>query len=565
MSNEWRIFGPPGTGKTTYLSDQIAKAAEARGADTILVASFTKAAATELTKRRLPIPRDRVGTLHSHCYRAIGSPPLVDEKIAEWNAANPGLALGIQGFDVDEQGTEQFANSPGDEIYGQYQIAKAAMLDRDFWSPRVAQFALLWEEWKSEAGLIDFTDMIQIAHDTVDEAPGAPKVGFFDEVQDFTPLELALVRKWGSRMEQILLAGDDDQCIYGFKGATPQAFLNPPVDEDHKRILSQSHRLPRAVKDLATRWIEQLDDRQTKQFDPRRSVLDKTIVEGEVLRVPIRRVYPEDMVSMIEQDLAAEKSVMILTACGYMLEQTLAVLRKRAIPFHNPYRKKRGDWNPMRSGKNSASARVLAFLRPDVRTWQRENRFWTWQDFFQWIEPLRATLFRHGCKTRVEKIVAEIKARGEKPATFDVDQFEFEGEPPPEETEGSVTPGTLRDLFVNGDDFNAACSGDIDWYRNNLIDTKRKPMAYPMAIAEKHGGHSLKREPSVVIGTIHSVKGAQADHVYLFPDLPPMAYDEWMLHKVGRGSIVRQFYVGATRAREKLIIGERSSNAAVEL
>jgi replication-associated recombination protein RarA len=55
---ETHIWGPPGCGKTTYVSRQVAKAAEKYGGDAVLVSSFTKAAATELAMRNLPIPQD---------------------------------------------------------------------------------------------------------------------------------------------------------------------------------------------------------------------------------------------------------------------------------------------------------------------------------------------------------------------------------------------------------------------------------------------------------------------------------------------------------------------------
>lgn len=55
MPNEYRIFGPPGTGKTTYLSQQIIKAVKKYGSRRVMVASFTKTAAEELVSRDLPL------------------------------------------------------------------------------------------------------------------------------------------------------------------------------------------------------------------------------------------------------------------------------------------------------------------------------------------------------------------------------------------------------------------------------------------------------------------------------------------------------------------------------
>ena len=66
---EFRVFGPPGTGKTTWLVKQVRRAAEKYGGEKVLCCSFTKTAATEMVNRITPpdeeplIPDSSVGTL----------------------------------------------------------------------------------------------------------------------------------------------------------------------------------------------------------------------------------------------------------------------------------------------------------------------------------------------------------------------------------------------------------------------------------------------------------------------------------------------------------------------
>ena len=74
VTAEYRIFGPPGTGKTTHVTRQIRNAADKYGANAVLVTNFSRTAAAELISRDLPVSPDRVGTLHSHCYHALGGP-----------------------------------------------------------------------------------------------------------------------------------------------------------------------------------------------------------------------------------------------------------------------------------------------------------------------------------------------------------------------------------------------------------------------------------------------------------------------------------------------------------
>src|SRR2546425_136609 len=118
MSEE-RLFGPPGTGKTSDLSDQIAKAAETDGGHSILVTSFTKAAAVELARKELPIPESQVATIHGHCYRALGSPKIAETRLAEWNKRNPDLELSNPGDRIEEGDTEPHFKTEADRVFAQ--------------------------------------------------------------------------------------------------------------------------------------------------------------------------------------------------------------------------------------------------------------------------------------------------------------------------------------------------------------------------------------------------------------------------------------------------------------
>jgi DNA helicase II / ATP-dependent DNA helicase PcrA len=75
----------------------------------------------------------------------------------------------------------------------------------------------------------------------------------------------------------------------------------------------------------------------------------------------------------------------------------------------------------------------------------------------------------------------------------------------------------------------------------------------------------LIETPKVIVGTIHSVKGGEADVVYLFPDLSQAGDAHYQRFGPPRDSLIRLFYVGATRARETLYICQRESARAVSI
>jgi len=536
---EYRIFGPPGTGKTSSLIVNIAEAARIFGGNNIIVSSFTKAAAVELISRigdkEIDINEKQVGTLHAHGYRSIGgeSAGEVAESrkwLKAWNEEF-GYLYKLSGeIDADEGA---FDLSDGDDTLVKYHNYRQRMIDRKFWNTSVQAFAQKWEEWKEKNHLIDYTDMIEIPLRSVDKSPGEPAVGIFDEVQDFTPLELALVRKWGKEMKKIILAGDDDQSIYAFKGASPEAFLNPPVDNNHKRVLGQSYRLPRAVQKFSQEWINLIKVREPKEFKPRDE-------EGEVRTLSLGSIKtPEYVIRDMERYLIQGKSIMILVTCSYMLEQVKKVLYAEGIPFHNPYRRKRVDWNPLHfyAEKTSAAQRLLAFLKPSLDVFEGESRQWTWAEVAKFSKLLKADgVFKRGQKKYVEFMR---KNTGTAEVSDLIKVFE---------------PAALENIM----------DCNIDWLRNHLMEADKKRLAYPLSILKSSGVEKLQAQPQVIISTIHAVKGGEADVVYLFPDLSYQGYQEYE-HHATRDSTIRQFYVGITRARESLIICEPATQFYVRL
>ena len=271
-TSEYRIFGPPGTGKTTNLTRQIRRAVERYGPQAVMVTSFSRAAAAELAGRDLPVDPDRVGTLHAHCYHTLGGPEIAEANVDEWNRANPHLTITamkkhtkLDGEEsAEETGDETEKN--GDEILGRLSRYRGLMLRRDLWPATLRDFETRWTTYKRENGLLDFTDLIETCLRDVPYAPKSPSVIFADEAQDLNLMQLTLVRKWGQRTNYFIVAGDDDQTIFWFTGAVPENLLDPDIPEDHKIILKQSYRVPHEVHRLANGLIHQVTRRQEKVY-----------------------------------------------------------------------------------------------------------------------------------------------------------------------------------------------------------------------------------------------------------------------------------------------------------
>src|SRR5262249_2995940 len=139
----------------------------------------------------------------------------------------------------------------------------------------------------------------------------------------------------------LVTAGDDDQTIYTFAGAAPEDLLAHEIPQRFRHVLNQSYRVPRCVHTLSQAWIEQVAIREPKEYFPRDEDGELRLFHGGNYR------YREPIVDEVERYVGNGKTVMLLATCSYMLEPLKAVLRKRGLPFHNPYRRKRADWNPL--------------------------------------------------------------------------------------------------------------------------------------------------------------------------------------------------------------------------
>ena len=527
---EFRTYGPPGVGKTTWLARQVENAAAKFGSNSVFLSSFTRSAAAELVSRNLPVPPHAVGTLHAHCYRAIGSPEIAESHAKEFNDAFPHFAVTPSGTASMDEGTadQPTGERPGDELAAQYQILRNRMTPRSVWPLNVLAFARAWERWKGEAGYMDFTDLIEFALEHTEHAEGNPAVGFIDEAQDLTPLQLALVRKWGQAMEYFILVGDDDQSIYGFTGATPEAFLNPPLPPENKIVLGQSYRIPRVVQAAAVQWIKRVARREEKEYAPRD-------FEGELLFAPSGNFQqPKPLVEYVKRYIEAGKTIMFLAACSYQLAKLIKTLREEGIPYHNPFRKTRGDWNPLAPRKGTSTVdRLIAYLEPD----SPDPGIWSPTQLAQWLEMCTAKgLLKRGAKQMLKGTLPQCPAS-------DAALEEWE-----------AYYKWLDNLFEPGALQGGGWQQEPAWLTAHANATFSPKLDFPMSILGKGGIEALRATPRVVVGTIHSVKGGQADVTVLCPDISLSSYQAATKSQQARDETIRQFYVGMTRCRETLII-----------
>jgi superfamily I DNA/RNA helicase len=99
----------------------------------------------------------------------------------------------------------------------------------------------------------------------------------------------------------------------------------------------------------------------------------------------------------------------------------------------------------------------------------------------------------------------------------------------------------------------------------SLLGSMEGSVAFPALVARRHGPAGLVERPRIVVGTIHSVKGGEADAVFLFPDLSEAGHAAYQRRGATHDSVIRLFYVGATRARRSLYWCAPASGRAVNV
>jgi superfamily I DNA/RNA helicase len=120
------------------------------------------------------------------------------------------------------------------------------------------------KSYKEQTGMVEFSDMIKQFIEK-DKCPPLSAV-FLDEAQDLNPLQWDMFFYIESKCERSYIAGDDDQTIYTFQGASENIFIDLKGEMD-PRI--ESRRVPRAVHKVALSILDNIDHRMIKTWLPR--------------------------------------------------------------------------------------------------------------------------------------------------------------------------------------------------------------------------------------------------------------------------------------------------------
>ena len=290
-----KLFGPPGTGKTTKLLKYVKTFLKlGTPIDKIGYFAFTTKAANEAIDRMLDYHTaferkdlKHFRTLHSLAFNQLGMKRA--QVMQEEHYEDIGKKLGIE-VTVYSNGEEStgFINSDSEyfNLINAARIKNISIEDEyntDMYSQDLDKRLLQIisdevQNYKDAYKLIDFTDMIE----KFNVSKLCPKfdVSFVDEAQDLSPIQWQMVDIIKKNSKYIILAGDDDQAIYGWAGADVKKFQQKFSKKDI--ILPQSYRVPLKVQHIADKIIDLIpDDRRIKkQWQARKEVGDVNYIQS---------------------------------------------------------------------------------------------------------------------------------------------------------------------------------------------------------------------------------------------------------------------------------------------
>jgi DNA helicase-2/ATP-dependent DNA helicase PcrA len=575
-----RLFGGPGSGKTTALLDRVEEIMQREAVDMrdVLVVSYTRAAAAEVRERlaeRLDVsPRSLQGnvcTMHAKAYELLDLSR--SDVVGEDDKADFCEEYGVEYEDEYGGAGRRTARSTtiGNKIIATSQWLQRTRRDVADWYDVPFQWNVEevrlppeedpnaqegnkytptwpsdddrvdvpetirgWRNYKGEHDLVGFADMLE----RVKQRSLLPNVDYLviDEFQDITTLQYDVYEEWKPHMDGVLIAGDDDQVVYAWQGADPNLLLDAQVDEDV--VLPNSYRLPSRILNVVNKEIRHIDRRQEKDLKPRK---EGGVVEG------IESPSMLDLVRNVRATVndTEEETVMVLFRARYQMFQFMDEFIDEGIPFK---------------------------AMTDQRMWT--DRLGQYVDA---VEKLEREEDITGLEARRLADMLQDSAFGsnERDDLYDyLDDMEEDADSD-DIAELEVEAGVISDHAPFIPD--SASAGDMV---RKVTSYQRKSMkAY-------FEGEYAGMDPSRVrIGTIHSAKGREADHVFVATDLTEKVVEQ-MAASVDDPEDVdgveeftkttspvpvltnnerRVFYVGMSRARERLVVMENLIGGAPTL
>jgi DNA helicase-2/ATP-dependent DNA helicase PcrA len=350
------VLAGAGSGKTRVLTSRIAWLIEHHGVDPkhILAVTFTNKAAGEMRERVARLLGGEPAGMWIGTFHAIGARLLRREaRLAGRNAAftiydeDDSLALVKRVMDQLKIPAKQWSPRAiraaiSDSKNALVSPAEYASLAMDAFTRAAAQVYEPMDAALRQANAVDFDDLlllpVKVLREHPDRLEGYRRQFQFvlvDEYQDTNRAQYQLVRLLGGEHGNVCVVGDDDQSIYGWRGADIRNILDFEKDFPAARIvrLEENYRSAPPILDLANVVISANAARRGK-------TLRATLTGGERATL-IGCLDERDEADVVAEEILARQSAHPTLSLGdiAVLYRTNAqsraleeALRRRGLP-----------------------------------------------------------------------------------------------------------------------------------------------------------------------------------------------------------------------------------------
>lgn len=276
MDGPAMVLAGPGSGKTTVITHRIKnliEKAEVRP-ENILVVTFTKAAAISMQKRFSTLMNGgkgqlvTFGTFHSVFYKILRKSRRYEatEILSERQKTDYIREIigryGISSNDISEL-SQNIINDIGN--------IKGNMLNAQEYEPSCCKkedFIKVYNAYNLELkkdSKMDFDDILRECylllcenHTILEQWRELYKYILIDEFQDINRIQMNIIELLASPLNNIFVVGDDDQSIYGFRGARPEIMIEfkDYYPEAELIVLDVNYRSTQSIINVAGRVIE---------------------------------------------------------------------------------------------------------------------------------------------------------------------------------------------------------------------------------------------------------------------------------------------------------------------
>lgn len=282
------VLAGPGSGKTTVVTRRVQYLIQDCGIapSSILVITFTKAAANEMKERFLRLMGDdhttvSFGTFHAIFFGILKlSYGFTASNILKEETRYQYLKETVEKLHLEIDDENEFLSGISSEIS---LIKNERISPEHYFSKNCSEeiFRKIYEQYeekKQRARMLDFDDMLVYTWELLSQRPDILSAWqkkfqyiLVDEFQDINQLQYDILRLLAAPENHLFIVGDDDQSIYRFRGARPEIMLNFQKDypDAGKVILADNFRSTNQIVEAAGKVIRQNQSRFVKEIQAR--------------------------------------------------------------------------------------------------------------------------------------------------------------------------------------------------------------------------------------------------------------------------------------------------------